>query len=369
MLNITPYANNNSNNSEHKVVVVFEGEGAAPEAVRPTIELIDRFNLAIEWLYPPLGGDAISDHESSLPYQTQEAINYSDATFVGGISGRSTAALSYLRWSKSTYANVRPFRCLPGYNSPLKKAKNIDFAIVQDNLEDVHLAIEGNLEELADWNIQSPLSNRTLENIGAGGFALKIMSYANSEKLAHFAFELAARRKSIDYQGMLTVGAKHSLLPHTDGLFIEMAEFIARDYPDIKYERFLVDDLARRMVTNPQAFDVILLPYMYGEILTEVAAGLIGGLSLTASACYGDEYAYFETAQGSAPSIKGQNIINPTATLYSSALMLDYLGFGDAAAKLIDAIDAVYTFDQIRTPDQGGTATTSEFCDAVAEHI
>jgi isocitrate/isopropylmalate dehydrogenase len=140
---------------------------------------------------------------------------------------------------------------------------------------------------------------------------------------------------------------------------------VARYFPDIEFDTYIVDDFGQRLVTRPSEFDVVVMPNLYGDIFSDVAAGLIGGLGLAPSGCYGDDYAYFESAHGTAPDIAGRNIINPTATLLSAAMMLDHLGFEAAAERVEKAVEAVYASGHPLPPDQGGNASTTEFCEAV----
>jgi isocitrate/isopropylmalate dehydrogenase len=156
------------------------------------------------------------------------------------------------------------------------------------------------------------------------------------------------------------------MLPQSDGLFVHVARRVAASYPDIHLESFIVDDLARRLIAAPHELDVVVLPNMYGDILSDAAAAVVGGLGLAASGCYGDSYAYFESAHGTAPDIAGKNVINPTATILSAALMLEYVGFAEGAQRLTAAVERVYGEGQCLTPDQGGNATTTEFCEAVS---
>jgi isocitrate/isopropylmalate dehydrogenase len=148
-----------------------------------------------------------------------------------------------------------------------------------------------------------------------------------------------------------------------------VVEEVAKAYPDIRYQQYLVDDFARRLVASPHDFEVVVMPNLYGDILSDCAAGTIGGLGLAPSGCCGETYAYFESVHGSAPDIAGKNIINPTATLLSAAMMLGYLGFADAAQRLDEAVSAVYVEGQYLTPDQGGKGLTTEFCQAVKKHL
>ncbi len=348
-----------------KRVVVIEGEDAAPEAVRPSVDLIRRLGVDIEWVYPPVGRRGMEECDAPFPAQARDAIDAADATLFGATSGPSVLALFYLRWGKRTYANVRPAHYLPVCRSPLANPEGIDFVIVRENLEDLYCGVEGDLHDLAPLQLTSLTAQRPLSEFGAGRFALKVITEEGTDRVARFAFELARRRKANGRPGRVTCGTKHNMLFRTDGLFRQRVEAVATDYPDVKLHTFIVDDLAHRLVAEPQALDVVLLPNLYGDILSDAAAALVGGLGLAPSGCYGDDYAYFESAHGSAPDIAGRNVINPTATLLSAGMMLDYLGFGEAAARLQKAVAAVYAEGKTLTRDQGGEASTTEFCAAV----
>jgi isocitrate/isopropylmalate dehydrogenase len=343
-----------SGTTARKRVVVIEGEDAAPEAVRPTVALLERLALPIEWVRPD-----VDDHEA-----TRRAIDASDATLFGAASGRSGAALLYLRWGKRTYANVRPTRWLPGFRSPLAQPAGVDLVIVRENLEDLYVGVEGDIEELRPLGRTSWLSRQAVADLGAGRYALKVITEAGSERVIRFAFELARRRRR-----KLTCSAKYNMLPTTDGLFRDVAVRLAASYPDVAFETFIVDDLARRLVQGPQDLDVVVLPNLYGDVLSDLTAGIIGGLGLAPSGCYGEGYAYFEPSHGTAPDIAGKGIINPTATLLSAAMMLEYLGFGPAAARLEAAIARTYADGTELTPDQGGKGTTLELCAAIERNL
>jgi isocitrate/isopropylmalate dehydrogenase len=334
-------------------VVVIEGEDAAPEAVRPTVALVERLGLPLDWIHP-----TVEDHDATVA-----AIDASDTTLFGATSGRSARALFHLRWGKGTYANVRPARWLPGYRSPLARPDGIDLVVVRENLEDLYVGIEG---DLAD----APGRDRGRIPLDVPGrFALKVVTESGAERVVRFAFELARRRKAAGRPGKVTCAAKYNMLPGTDGLFRDVAARVAAAYPDVAFETFIVDDFARRLVQSPHDLDVVVLPNLYGDILSDVAAGVIGGLGLAPSGCYGDGYAYFESAHGSAPDIAGKGIINPTATILSAAMMLEYLGFEPAARRLASAVERVYADGRRLTPDQGGSATTLEFCAAVERYL
>jgi isocitrate/isopropylmalate dehydrogenase len=354
---------------QRRRVAVIEGEDAAPEAMRPTRALLGRLDLPIDWVEPPVGEAGIAAHGSPFPAEAREVLDACDAVLFGATSGGSAAALFHLRWGRQTYANVRPARWWRGCASPLAHPQGIDFVIVRENLEDLYLFCEGETADLAPLSLVSPTARRPVHEMTPGRYALKVITEAGSERVLRYGFELARRRARAGGAGRVTVASKYNMLPRTDGLFREVAERVAGDYPDIPLETYIVDDFARRMVTAPQALDVVVLPNLYGDVLSDLAAGLVGGLGLAPSGCYGADFAYFESAHGSAPDIAGRGIINPTATILSAAMMLEYLDLADAARRLVEALEAVYADGTCLPPDQGGTARTTEFCHAVAARL
>ena len=357
-----------------KRVVVIEGDDASPEAMRPSVALVEALGLPIEFDRPPVGEAAKALHGSPFPDEARAMIDAADATFFGSTSGSSGAALFYLRWGKQTYANVRPCRWIPGYRSPLAHPEGIDFVVVRENLEDLYLGLEGDLDDLAALNLTSRNARSALADMGPGKYAVKVITEAGTRRVVRHAFELARRRAASGAgegkgQGKVTITSKYNMLRVSDGLFRDVALDVAKDYPDIAVDTFIIDDFLCRMITRPQQLDVVVMPNLYGDIMSDGAAGLLGGLGLAASGCYGDDYAYFESAHGTAPDIAGKDIINPTASLLSACMMLDYLDFGSAAARLRQAMADVYADGRTLTPDQGGRATTTEFCAAIRARL
>ncbi len=352
-----------------KRVVVIEGDDAAPEAVRPTLEILEHLNLNIDWLKPPIGDQAKQLYGSTFPDQTRQAIDESDATFFGAASGKSTAALFYLRFGKQTYANVRPVKWQPGYKSSLANPKGLDLVIIRENLEDLYLGVEGDVQELAPLNLTSPFTRGKITDMAPGRYALKVISEKGTTRVTRFAFELARKRKAQGHPGKVTCATKHNMLFRSDGFFRETALKIAQSFPDIKFESLIVDDFAHRLAANPQQFDVAVMPNLYGDILSDMAGGLVGGLGLAPSGCYGDNYAYFEPVHGTAPDIAGKHIINPTATILSAAMMLDYLGFHPQAERIERAVQKVYAEGRTLPRDQGGKATTEDFAAVVKKYL
>jgi isocitrate/isopropylmalate dehydrogenase len=249
--------------------------------------------------------------------------------------------------------------------SPLADPTGVDLVIVRENLEDMYLFLEGPLSDLAPLDCVSPTAKKRADEMGDGSYALKVITEQGTERICRYAFELARRRRADGRAGRVTVSAKTNMLPRTDGLFVKTAERLSADYPEIELERFIVDDFAHRLVANPGALDVVLLPNLYGDILSDAAAGLAGGLGLAPSGCYGAGHAYFESAHGTADDIEGLGIINPTASLLSGAMMLEHLGYAEASKRLEEAIASVYASGLDLTPDQGGTGTTDSFSKAV----
>ncbi len=349
-----------------KRVVAIPGEDAAPEAFYPCVELVDRLGVPIEWEWPEVGLPAKERTGHLFPSEARAAIDASDATLFGSTSGPSGPALFYLRWGRGTFANVRPARWCPGYQSPLANPEGVDFVIVRENLEDAYVRVEGEVDELAPLELRSPTARRPLLEFRPGRFSVKVISEAGTARVARFAFELACKRAARGSPGRVTCGTKHNMLPQSDGLFRDVTAGVAAENPEIEIEALGVDDLAHRLIATPQSFDVVLLPNLYGDLLSDAAGALIGGLGLAPSGCYGADYAYFESAHGTAPDLVGQHTINPTATLLSAAMMLEYLDLEEAAGRLRKAVEAVYAHGEQLTRDQGGSATTDQFCAAVA---
>jgi isocitrate/isopropylmalate dehydrogenase len=234
-------------------------------------------------------------------------------------------------------------------------------------MEDMYSGVEGDLEALQGLGL---VNRQTKQPIPASGrFAVKVITEANTRRIVEYGCRLALQRKAAGYPGRLTVSSKYNVLPRTDGYFRAIAQEVAAGYPALEYENFIADDFARRIVADPHRLDVVVLPNLYGDLFSDEASALVGGLGVAPSGCYGDDFAYFESVHGSAPDIAGQHIINPTATMLSAALMLRHLGFEDGAAALEAAIEAVYREGEALTPDQGGTAHTEDFCDAVRARL
>ncbi len=346
-----------------KKVAVIPGDDAAPEAIHPTLGLLRSLELPIEWRVLPDGNEmARTMSRAEAEDLVREAADSSEAVFFGATSGK-TAGIGYLRWGKQTFANVRPIRWRPGYCSPLKHPEGIDYVIVRENIEDLYYGIDGDIQDLlaAGINVNSRIRpGETLEG-KHGAYAVKVITEENTRRVAEFSCQLALNRKAAGHQGKVTCSAKYNMLRRTDELFRRLVAEVVAGYPDLVYEEYIVDDFARRLVANPHDLDVVVMPNLFGDILSDEGAGTIGGLGLAPSGCYGAEWAYFEPVHGTAPDIAGRGIINPTASILSAAMMLDYLGFTEAAGRIEAAIESVYAEGRILPVDQGGSASTEAF--------
>lgn len=340
-------------------VCVFEGDDAAPEAVRPTVDLLG--DLAdVEFHAPAVDGHADALDAGTMPDELTDEIAAADTVLFGAASDRHTPIIGYLRWvyGGGTYANVRPIRHLDGVTAPLRDPGTIDYVVVRENLEGLYVGIEGDLAQLASAADAVPQFDRERLD-GDGRYALRVHRRASIERVAEFAADLAAER-----EGRLTCATKSNVLPETDGLFDEVAEAAAREH-GVDFEHAHADAVGTDLVADPGRFDVIVAPNVAGDLLSDVGAGSVGGLGMAPSGCYGDGVSYFEPVHGTAPDIAGEGVINPTATLLSGAMCLEYVEEGDAAATLRAAVEGVYAETDVRTPDLSGGASTTEFVDAV----
>jgi isocitrate/isopropylmalate dehydrogenase len=354
--------------SKPPTVCVIAGDDAAPEVMRPTVEILRLLVPDICFVEALSGREAQEHYGDTFPDATREKIDAADCTLFGASGGPSRPVLWYLRWGEETFVNVRPVRWYSGYRSPMLHPEYIDYVIVRDNLEGMYPPREGDVSELGtltsskSWWQAPPIEKQ-------GAYAVRVCTDDQTYRLAVSACELALFRQSTGYPGIVTLGAKYSILPRTDGRLRTIVKETVCAYPSLSYQEFLIDDLARRLIASPETFDVVVLSNEHGDILADVASGSIGGLGLSPSACYGKHYAYFEPVHGSAPDLAGKGIINPTAMLLSGAMMLTYLGYTEQSKQLERAIGQTYRAGVSLTLDQGGRGSTREFTEAVMESI
>ena len=346
---------------KNKKVVVLPGDDAAPEAMGATMDALRALKLPIDYVEFPPGEKWVRGETDAA---ARKAIDASDTTLFGSTSGKTTA-ITYLRWGKQTFANVRPVRYSKGFASPLARPEGIDFVIVRENLEDLYLGLEGPLEALAPLKLTSRILRAPLDTSERGIYAIKVITERATRRVAEFACQLAIKRKRAGGKGKLTCTSKYNMLRESDGLFRKIVEETAAEYPEIKYEQFIVDDFARRLVQSPHDLDVVVAPNLYGDILSDAAAGNYRRARSRAQRMLRRRLRVLRIGARHRARYHGDGIINPSATMLSAALMLDYLGFSADASRLDAAVRKVYADGRVLTPDQGGTAKTSEFTRAV----
>ncbi len=251
----------------------------------------------------------------------------------------------------------------------MKNPEGIDFVVVRENLEGLYPGREGDIERLEPLKLTDFVTGQVLDTSVKGKFAVRIITEENTRNIARAACDLAMKRKEKGGRGKLTVACKYNVLRQSDGLFRRIVEETASQYPELILDLQVIDNFCQQMIINPHQFDVVVMPNENGDVMADGAAGLAGGLGLAASSCYGKDYAYFEPVHGTAPDIMGKNIINPTAMILSAKWMLEYLGLEDAAQRLERAVYGLYEEGKALTPDQGGKATTTQFCRAVKERL
>jgi isocitrate dehydrogenase (NAD+) len=332
----------------HKVTLI-PGDGIGPEVAIAAVRAIDATGLDIAWERVELTADIIAAYREELPAHVVESIQRSCVGLKGPVTtpvaGGYSSVNVALRKRLDLYANVRPVRQLPGLKTRYADVV-IDMVIFRENTEDLYAGLE---HEVVTDVVTS----------------LKVITRTASTRIARHAFEYARKlgRKRI------TAVHKANIMKLGDGLFLRCAREMAQEYPDIEYKELIVDNTAMQMVMRPEQFDLLLMPNLYGDIISDLAAGLVGGLGIVPGANIGEQYAVFEAVHGSAPDIAGKGIANPTAIMMSGAMMLDYLGEIDAATRLRTAIERVYKDGRHLTGDVGGAASTTEFTDAVIQNL
>ncbi|MGB5755623.1 MAG: isocitrate/isopropylmalate family dehydrogenase [Acidimicrobiales bacterium] len=349
------------------LIAIVPGDDAAPEAVSASLAVLEAMDLDLEFDVLPDGAELASSPPDEREAMVIERLDRADTVLFGASNG-TTPGIAHLRWGRATFANVRPIRWRPGYRSPMADPTKLDYVIVRENLEDAYVGIMGDVDDLRATDLIGPRARLAWR--GEGRFAAKIITREGTERVARFSYQLATdRAAAAGREPSLTVSAKTNMLPATDRWFCDIVEEVGTEYPDVRLARYIVDDMAHRLVLHPDQLDVLLLPNLYGDVLSDLGAGTIGGMGLAPSGCYGDGFAYFESAHGTAPDIAGQDRINPTATLLSATMMLEWLGMRAEADRLDRAVGAVYAEGRTLTVDQGGTATTGQFCRAVVDRL
>ncbi|MGI6285097.1 isocitrate/isopropylmalate dehydrogenase family protein [Neomoorella humiferrea] len=329
------------------VVTLIPGDGTGPELIAAARRVLDASGAEIEWEVMTAGEAAQEKYGSVLPEETLASIRKNGVALKGPITtpvGTGFRSVNVaLRKELDLYANIRPARNLPNVPS---RYQNVDLVIFRENTEDLYAGIEHMVGEDAAESI-------------------KIITRKGSERIARAAFEYARAngRKRV------TAGHKANIMKFTDGLFLRTFYEVAKDYPDLTADDRIVDNLSMQLVQKPEQYDVLVLPNLYGDILSDLCAGLVGGLGVAPGANIGDNAAVFEPIHGSAPKYAGQNKVNPLATILSGVMMLEYLGEREAAVRIQKAIEAVLAEGKYLTYDLGGTAGTSEMADAIVRQM
>ncbi len=346
-----------------KTIVALPGEGIGVEVVDAACEILTGAGIPLK-ISTPL---QVESPGGPVPEATKRACRGADGVLFGAAGPATTAVVGWLRWEMDAWAGVRPAKFYPGMRSPLADPDGIDFLVIRENSEGIYPGREGDVAEAkrALPDVRDRFG-RGLDRFGDGRFAVKVVTRAGAERVARFACELACRRKAKGFAGKVTCVTKSNVLPQTDGLFHATVRETVSKHADLAFEHFHVDDAARRIIRFPRTLDVVVCMNQYGDILSDVAGEVSGGLGVAPSANFGDGgWAYFESVHGSAPDIAGKGVANPTGTILSTVLMLEHLGLAAEAARLEAAVARVYREGQTLTPDQRGTATTKQMAAAV----
>jgi isocitrate dehydrogenase (NAD+) len=328
-------------------ITLIPGDGIGPEVTEAVVRILKATGVSIEWEEHAAGILAFERTGQALPVELIDSIRRNTVALKGPVTtpiGQGFTSVNVgLRKALDLYANLRPVWNLPGVDA---RFQGIDLVIVRENTEDLYAGLE---HEVVPGVVES----------------LKIITEKASTRIAHFAFKHAQRNR----RKRVTAIHKANIMKQSDGLFLESVRRAAREYIDIKYDERIVDAACMHLVMHPEQFDVLVLPNLYGDIVSDLCAGLVGGLGVVGAANLGTEIAVFEAVHGSAPDIAGKHLANPTALLLSAVLMLRHIDEGETADRVMRALGTVLEARKVRTRDLGGTASTLEFADAVAKAL
>ena len=330
-----------------RVITLIPGDGIGPEVTEAVVRIFHVARLDIEWERYDAGVTAFKRFNQSLPAELLDSIRRTRVALKGPVTTPIAEGITSvnvgLRKALDLYANLRPVRNLPGVAS---RFDNVDLVIVRENTEDLYSGLE---HEVVPGVIES----------------LKIITERASTRIARFAFEYATAND----RKRVTAVHKANIMKLGDGMFLESTRKVSREHTSITYDERIVDATCMQLVMFPERFDVLVLPNLYGDIVSDLCAGLVGGLGVVPGANLGADAAVFEAVHGSAPDIANKNLANPTALLLSALMMLDHLGEPAASSRIRAALDRVLTDGVVRTRDLGGTATTTEFTDAICRQL
>jgi isocitrate dehydrogenase (NAD+) len=349
------------------LVTLIPGDGIGPEVADAMRLVVEATGADVEWVVEEAGAAVLEREGTPLPDRVLEQVERSRVAIKGPITtpvGTGFRSVNVaLRQELDLFAAVRPSRSLPGVPT---RHRNVDLVVIRENTEDLYQGIEferGTPQAAALRDELRRLTGRTVRD--DAGLTVKPISVTGARRIVRFAFEFVrsnGRRK-------VTLGHKANIMRFSDGLFLSIGQQEAADQPDVAFEDMQIDQLSMRLTREPETFDVLLLPNLYGDILSDLCAGLVGGLGLAAGANLGWEYAVFEPVHGSAPDIAGRGVANPIAMILSGAMLLRHLGGGDRASAIESAVDTVLERGDFRTPDLGGGSTTREVAEAIAAEV
>ncbi len=354
-------------------ITLIPGDGVGPEITEATRRVLEATGVTFEWDIQEAGEEAYKKEGTPLPERVLGSIRRNKVALKGpittpvGTGFRSVNVL--LRQSLDLFSCVRPCKSYLGART---KFENVDIVVIRENTEDLYAGIEYQRGSDGAKAIIDLVKETTGKNLRHDcGISIKPISVYGSERIVKYAFEYARRNK----RRKVTAVHKANIMKYSDGLFLEVAREVAKGYPDIEFEDRIVDNMCMQLVQKPELYDVLVLPNLYGDIVSDLSAGLIGGLGLAPGANIGDEYAVFEATHGSAPKYKGLNKVNPMAMMLSGVMMLRHLGEEDTADRLEASIASVIkegksvTYDMKPTPDDPTAATTSEVAQAVISKL
>lgn len=344
-------------------ITLIPGDGTGPELVEIVKNVLSHLDVNIEWEEVIAGESAIEKYGTPLPEEVLDSIKRNKVALKGPITtpiGTGFRSVNVaLRQNLNLYACVRPCKIYPGVKT---RYENLDIVVIRENSEDLYCGVEfAQFSDEANYII----SKSQGKIFPDAAISIKPISITGTERIAKFAFEYAKKHK----RKKVTAVTKANIMKFTDGLFFEVCRKVKENYPEIEYEERLIDNMCMQLVQKPELYDVLLLPNLYGDIVSDLCAGLIGGLGIAPGANFGDEYALFEAVHGSAPKYKGLNKVNPTALLLSAKLMLEYLGETESANKLENAIVETIKEGKYVTYDLGGSAKNYEMANAIIEKL
>ena len=357
----------------HRVTLIH-GDGTGPELTEATRRVLEATGVSFDWDEQPAGEDAMQAHGGNpLPEQTLESIRANGVALKGPITtpvgGGFRSVNVGLRKALDMYAQVRPCKTYPGVRT---RFDDVDLVIIRENTEDLYVGIEyeegsPDASELIAWIESKGGALRWRD----AGISIKPISVTGTRRIFEFAFDWARRNG----RRQITAVHKANIMKFSDGLWLRVAREVAEENPDVEFNDRIVDNMCMQLVQRPEEYDVLVLPNLYGDVLSDLCAGMIGGLGVAPGANYGESVAVFEPTHGSAPKYTGQNKVNPIAELLSGMLMLRHLDENDAARRLEDAIAAVIkdgrslTYDMKPTRDDPTAVGTSQVADAIIEKL